>query len=162
LSGSGRLKDFFRFSVESGVPADWLAGAVARGPLASFEGAARWVEHPYREGVVLVGDAAGDPSFGCGLSLTLRDVRVLSDELLATEDWHTAARRYAAEHDRYFGALHTVESWMTAIFFDLSPEGDRIRAHALPLLAQGKRPDITGVGPDTVTDDAARIALLGV
>lgn len=45
----------------------------------SFDAADRWVDHPYHAGVVLIGDAAAasDPCFGCGLSLTLRDVRVL-------------------------------------------------------------------------------------
>jgi 2-polyprenyl-6-methoxyphenol hydroxylase-like FAD-dependent oxidoreductase len=43
--------------------------------------------HPYRRGVALVGDAAAvsDPSWGQGLSMTLRDVRVLRDQLLASE-----------------------------------------------------------------------------
>lgn len=38
--------------------------------------------------------------------LTLRDVRVLRDCLLATDDWHAAAHAYAQQHDRYYGALH--------------------------------------------------------
>jgi 2-polyprenyl-6-methoxyphenol hydroxylase-like FAD-dependent oxidoreductase len=66
-------------------------------------------------GVVLVGDASAtsDPSWGCGLSLTLRDVRVLRDCLLATDDWHAAAHAYAQRHDRYYGALHRVPSCRT-------------------------------------------------
>ena len=51
---------------------------------------------------MLVDDAAAtnDPCFGCGLSLTLRDVRVLRDALLDVEDWDAACHRYADEHDR--------------------------------------------------------------
>jgi 2-polyprenyl-6-methoxyphenol hydroxylase-like FAD-dependent oxidoreductase len=39
--------------------------------------------------VVLVGDAAGwnDPIIGLGLSITYRDVRIVSELLLADEDW---------------------------------------------------------------------------
>jgi len=57
---------------------------------------------------VLAGDAAAsnDPSWGQGLSLTLRDVRVLRDRLLATSDWETACRDYAREHDRHYGVIH--------------------------------------------------------
>src|ERR1700730_5870895 len=64
------------------------------GPLASFDGGDFWVEHPYRDGVALLGDAAGtiDPSFGQGMSLSLRDVPTLRDELLSNYDWDRAAR----------------------------------------------------------------------
>ncbi len=37
--------------------------------------------------------------WGCRLSLTLRDIRVLRDRLLADTDWDRAAHAYAAEHD---------------------------------------------------------------
>ncbi|HZP43387.1 MAG TPA: FAD-dependent monooxygenase [Candidatus Binatia bacterium] len=65
--------------VAIGVPGHCYAGARAAGPLATFDCADTWVDHPYRDGLVLVGDAAAssDPTFGQGLSLTLRDVRVL-------------------------------------------------------------------------------------
>jgi hypothetical protein len=54
----------------------------------------------YRVVVALIGDAAGtsDPSFGCGLSLTLRDACVLRDYTLASRDWHAAAEAYARKH----------------------------------------------------------------
>lgn len=62
-------------------------GAKCIGPLASFDVSDSWVEHPYRQGVALLGDAAAttDPTFGQGLSLALRDARVLRDELCGTE-----------------------------------------------------------------------------
>jgi menaquinone-9 beta-reductase len=39
------------------------------GPLASFDGADTWVEHPFKDGLALIGDAgaSSDPSFGQGL-----------------------------------------------------------------------------------------------
>src|SRR4029079_14229770 len=45
------------------------------------------------EGVVLVGDAAGwnDPIIGLGLSITYRDVRIVSDILKASDDWSPKA-----------------------------------------------------------------------
>jgi 2-polyprenyl-6-methoxyphenol hydroxylase-like FAD-dependent oxidoreductase len=64
--------------------AEFFVGAKGLGPLATFSGADTWVEHPYRQGVVLIGDAAAsDPSFGQGLALTVRDVRVLRDALVS-------------------------------------------------------------------------------
>ncbi|MFP3435856.1 FAD-dependent monooxygenase, partial [Paraburkholderia sp. SIMBA_061] len=79
-------------------------------PLAAYPGADCWVKHPYRDGVALIGDAAAtsDPSFGCGLALTLRDVRVLRDCLLSNDDWHAAAEDYARQHDAYYAALHRI------------------------------------------------------
>jgi 2-polyprenyl-6-methoxyphenol hydroxylase-like FAD-dependent oxidoreductase len=164
LSGPSGVADFIKYCVETGVPSEWFASAEVSGPLASFEGAAFWSEHPYQEGVVLVGDAAAasDPCWGCGLSLTLRDVRVLRDQLLATDDWNEAAHRYATEHDRYFRTLHTIESWLTEILYGLGPEADRLREHALPQFANGSAPDLVGVGPDSPTDEATRIRFLGV
>jgi 2-polyprenyl-6-methoxyphenol hydroxylase-like FAD-dependent oxidoreductase len=118
------------------------------------------VNHPYRDGVVLVGDAAAasDPSWGCGLSLTLRDVRVLRDQLLMTDDWETAAHAYAAAHDRYYGALHRIQGWATALLYDIGPEAEARRARVLPRHAEepDRWPDMLGLGPDAPSDETAR------
>src|SRR5215470_16994643 len=55
-----------------------LGNAQPAGPLASFECVDVWVEHPYRNGIALIGDSAAsnDPSWGQGLSLSFRDARV--------------------------------------------------------------------------------------
>jgi len=65
------------------------------GPCATFGGEQTWCEEPYADGVVLLGDAGGydDPVDGQGLSLALRDVRQLSELLLATGDWTAAELR---------------------------------------------------------------------
>ena len=164
LSGRAGVADFMRYCTETGMPAEWFTGAEVRGPLASFEGADIWVDHPYKDGVVLVGDAAAasDPCWGCGLSLTLRDVRVLRDLLLNNDNWDIAAHQYAAVHDQYYGALHMIESWLAEVIYGLGPAADRMREHALPQLAEGSGPDIMGVGPDYPTDEAARLRFLGI
>lgn len=164
LSGNADVADFIKYCIETGVPADWFTAAQVAGPLGTFEGADVWVDHPYNDGVVLIGDAAAanDPCFGCGLSLTLRDVRVLRDLLLAMADWDAAGHQYAAAHDQYYGALHTITSWLREVRYGLGPEADRIRAHALPRLADGSGPDLVGVGPDFPVDEHARIRFLGV
>ena len=125
LDGDRHIQDFLRLCAECGMPAAWLEDATPAGPLATFESAATWVQHPYRDGVTLVGDAAAasDPTWGCGQSLALRDARLLRDALLTDADWDAAAHSYAAAHDRTWTAMHTIESWMTDILF--TPAGWR-------------------------------------
>lgn len=108
------------------------------GPLVSFEGVTTEVVHPYQDGIALIGDAAAvsDPSWGQGLSMTLRDARVLRDHLLTNEDWDAAGHAYAREHRRYCSTVHTVVEWYTEFFLATGPEADARRARALPLIAE--------------------------
>ena len=163
LSGSGHFPEFVARCVETGAPPEWFARAELAGPLATFEAADSWVEKPYHDGVVLVGDAAAssDPCWGCGLSLMFRDVKTLRDLLVSTDDWRAAACQYAAEHDKYYGRLRTILSWLRTVLYDLGTGADRIRAHALPQLANGSGPDLVGRGPDNPADEAARVRFLG-
>jgi 2-polyprenyl-6-methoxyphenol hydroxylase-like FAD-dependent oxidoreductase len=98
----GRFLEAFR--VPCLPHADGLAGATPAGPLATFPMTDSWTDGPVRPGVVLAGDAAGwsDPMIGQGLSVALRDARVLADVLLAEPQWTTGAlAAYAEErHER--------------------------------------------------------------
>lgn len=165
LQGAADLPRFIEESVRSGAPAEWYAGAKAGGPLATFDGADTWVEHPYKGGVMLIGDAAAssDPSWGQGLGLTVRDVRVLRDHLLSHENWDEAGHAYAAEHDRHYGVIHTVENWLSQMFFETGPAGEARRARALPLLAQDptRAPDHILSGPDLPADETVRRRFFG-
>ncbi|HET8985873.1 MAG TPA: FAD-dependent monooxygenase [Trueperaceae bacterium] len=165
LSGPASFERLLDLAKASGAPAEWFDGAELSGPLAAFDGADHWVESPYRAGVVLVGDAAAasDPSFGCGTALTLRDARVLSEELSASDDWYAASRRYAAEHDRYFGSLHTIIDWLTQMYRETGPEADARRRRAFPLFEQDRTriPDVVGSGPDGPSDETARRRFFG-
>ena len=89
LNGEGATERFIATSVACGIPAEAFAGARVGGPLATFAGDDTWVDHPYRDGVALLGDAAGisDPTWGQGLSLAFRDVRAPRDALIAEEDY---------------------------------------------------------------------------
>ena len=78
LQGNEALARFLEHSRRTTVFPNFYDGVVrCVGPLASFSCSEDWVEHPYQDGVALVGDAAAtsDPVFGQGMSLTLRDVR---------------------------------------------------------------------------------------
>jgi 2-polyprenyl-6-methoxyphenol hydroxylase-like FAD-dependent oxidoreductase len=69
------------------------------GPCATYPMNDSWTDCLTVDGLALIGDAAGysDPHIGQGLSVALRDVRVLSELLLAHEDWSPSALRPYAE-----------------------------------------------------------------
>jgi 2-polyprenyl-6-methoxyphenol hydroxylase-like FAD-dependent oxidoreductase len=61
-----------------------VAHATPAGPVATYPGDDTWTAAPYVDGVVLIGDAAGhnDPVIGQGLSIALRDARMVRDLVL--------------------------------------------------------------------------------
>jgi 2-polyprenyl-6-methoxyphenol hydroxylase-like FAD-dependent oxidoreductase len=165
LQGLAALPRFIEESVRCGVPAEWYAGVRAVGPLATFDGTDSWVNHPYKEGVVLVGDAAAtsDPAWGQGLSLTVRDVRVLRDALQSHQNWDEAGHAYAEAHDRHYGVMHTVDNWLSQMLFAIGPEAEARRARALPLLAKDptRVPDHIFSGPDLPADETVKRRFFG-
>ena len=165
LPGDKDIPAFIDFCTKVGMPAEYIEGARPSGPLATFEGADNWIEHPYRDGIALIGDAATatDPSWGQGLSLTLRDASVIRDALLANDDWDAAGDAYAAEHDRYVHVLRTVMSWMTSFFYDTGPQGDARRAQSFPKMMEDptRQPDTLFTGPDHPVDDTMRRRFFG-
>jgi len=165
LQGDEGISRFCEESLKVGVPGEVFAGVKAIGPLATFDGADKWVKHPYKERVALVGDAAAssDPTWGEGISLTLRDVRVLRDMLCSTNDWEAAGHAYAEEHDRYYRDIHTLDSWYARFFLETGPEADSLRARAFPLIAadETRIPDLFGVGPDMTVNESVRRRFFG-
>ena len=93
--------------------------------------------------------ATSDPTFGQGLSLALRDARVLRHELSRTCDWESAGNDYAEKHRKYFGVAHTVEGWFRTLFQDPSPKAALLRADAMPRIAEdpSRVPDHLFSGP---------------
>jgi 2-polyprenyl-6-methoxyphenol hydroxylase-like FAD-dependent oxidoreductase len=162
LQGEKDLSRFIDVAAAAGASRELFEGARAAGPLASFDAADTWVDHPYSDGLVLIGDAAAssDPSWGQGLSLTLRDVRVLRDRLLSTADWEEAGHDYAREHDRHYGVIHDVTLAMDDMFMRSGPEYDALRVRALPVIAQNPMivPDHIFSGPDLPWTDEVRRA----
>lgn len=160
LQGADALPRYLDNCKRVGMNSSFYEGAKPAGPLATFDGAEVWVEHPYRDGVALVGDAAAasDPSWGQGLGMTLRDVRVLRDHLLATEDWNAAGHAYAAEHERHARATQLANTWYTQLYLETGPEADARRARAMPLIAQDptRQPDTLFSGPDVPLNEEVR------
>jgi 2-polyprenyl-6-methoxyphenol hydroxylase-like FAD-dependent oxidoreductase len=181
--GNGRVRTYFasrvsdgpKFSGAKDIPAyterlragapageHWFNNAKPAGPLATFNGAESYVPRPYANGVALLGDAAGtsDPTWGQGLSLTLRSARTLRDQLLATDDWHSAGTSYAEQQAGCFEHVRKCETWFTTFFYTPGAEADAIRERAFPLIAQDamRIPDTLQSGPETVpaTEEARR------
>lgn len=82
--GARRFLEAFRMSCAPDNAA--IAEGTPAGPLFSYFNNDSWTDEPYAEGCVLIGDAAGwnDPINGLGLSITYRDVRIVSDILKDT------------------------------------------------------------------------------
>jgi 2-polyprenyl-6-methoxyphenol hydroxylase-like FAD-dependent oxidoreductase len=166
LQGESMLSLFIRESAKAYAPmADYCADARSIGPLASFDASDNWVEHPYRDGVVLVGDAAAtsDPTYGQGLSFAMRAARVLRDELTNNSDWEAAGHRYAGQHQRSFHACHVVEGWLRTLFQDPSPEAAGLRTRTMPLIAEDptRVPDHIFSGPDLPLNEQVRARFFG-
>jgi len=79
--------------------ADDISKARPIGPFNSYSNEDHWTEDPTTPGVVLIGDAAGhnDPIIGQGLSIALRDVRLVSEIILAGERKQESFRPYVDE-----------------------------------------------------------------
>ena len=132
-SGNDDIRVVLEQCIASGVPPEVYANATPGGPLATFEGRTTRAESAYRNGVALVGDAAAntDPTWGQGLSMALRDARVLKQHLLADEDWNVAGEAYAEARKEYFSVVHAMENWQTQLLMDTGPEADAIRGRAM-------------------------------
>ncbi len=166
LQGEQSLRRFLDYSRQTTAFPNVYDGPLHLiGPLASFSCDEDWVEYPYHEGVALIGDAAAtsDPAYGQGMSLTLRDVRTLSEKLLSDSQWDVAGNAYASEHHRYFSVIHTSCGWLRQMFQEQGPEADQRRATALPLIAADptRIPDHIMSGPELSIDDSVRSRFFG-
>ncbi len=126
-----------------------------------------WSDEPFAPGVVAIGDAAGhnDPIIGQGLSISHRDVRIVSDILKSTADWSTASLRdYAVERRELMRRLR-LAARLAAVRdceFDAQGRARRARLHAMFMID----PVVTGLmlapiaGPESAPADAFNEAAL--
>jgi 2-polyprenyl-6-methoxyphenol hydroxylase-like FAD-dependent oxidoreductase len=137
-----------------------LAGGTPLGPCATFGGDDTWTDVPFAEGVVLIGDAAGynDPLIGQGLSLALRDARVLSEILLATGRWSQESLwPYAEDRRKRVQRVRFTAALMAELYGSFGPEGTARRRRFLSRLPDPNSRGrallaCLGIGPDRSPD----------
>jgi 2-polyprenyl-6-methoxyphenol hydroxylase-like FAD-dependent oxidoreductase len=147
----------FRCLPDAGV----FAAARPAGPCAFYPMNDTWTDVPCAPGVVLVGDAAGwnDPIIGQGLSIALRDVRLVADIVRAGPDRSVAAfAPYVRERRERMRRLRIAAEVQTALVATFTPAG-RARRRAFNALFRTD-PVLGGprlaaqLGPDNVPADA--------
>jgi 2-polyprenyl-6-methoxyphenol hydroxylase-like FAD-dependent oxidoreductase len=167
LSGADGPAEFVRtFDLRSVPQSGALAGATPVSPCATYPNEDTWVDVPVRDGVVLIGDAGGwnDPITGQGLSITLRDVRMVSEILLASSDWSAGAfAAYTEERRERLRRLRFSAQVQSALYSEFTPEARerRMRAHdrfkedptlMMTLLSVMVGPEVPG--PEYFSEDA--------
>ena len=91
-----------------------------------------WAEVPFVEGVVLIGDAGGynGPIIGQGLSLALRDVRLLSEILVEESEWAgTIFERYGEQHREALRRMRSAATLRAALSAQFAPKSAAQRAY---------------------------------
>ena len=165
LQGQQDLARFLELTVHAGAPAEFYADAQHAGPLATFSGAAVWVDQPFKNGIALIGDAAAvaDPTWGQGLSLALANARTLRDSLLKYDDWDEAGEAYAEALLQLHHTIHTAEAWATRLMLETGPEADERRQHVFSLWREDRtrNPDTFLSGPVQPLDEVARRRYFG-
>lgn len=112
LAGPDGPKRFLEaWNLDTVPQANAIAGAKPISPCIAYPNYDAWVDSPLREGVVLIGDAAGrnDPIIGQGQSITHRDVRLVRDALLGNKTWSTGMfDEYVTERAERMSRLRTI------------------------------------------------------
>lgn len=158
-TGLARSFDAVLAHVRPRFPPEVLASARQVGPLGFFPNSNSWATKLTAPGVALIGDVAGsaDPSGGHGTSLVFRDVRVLSDLLLAADDWLAALAIYETERRAYFEVIRARDRWYGQVAAERGPEGEERRTRQAK--ARELDPTLAGfgaiefLGPDGLIPD---------
>lgn len=159
--GPQRVVDAFG-TFTSVARVDALAAATPVGPCAVYPNEATWLADPTAlDGVVFVGDAAGwdDPITGQGLSVSLRDIRVVTELLREHDGWTRATLApYVVERAERMRRLRYASSLSSALSNEFGPEAEarrrdyRARSATDPTLGAGRFAAF--VGPDAFPAEA--------
>jgi menaquinone-9 beta-reductase len=162
LAGDGGPRAFLdAFRLRCLPAAEHISAARPAGPCASYPNEDTWTDAIARPGVVLIGDAAGsnDPIIGQGLSITLRDVRLVRDALLGARDWSTELfAPYAAERRERMRRLRFSARVVSTLHNEFGAAAEARRARAQQRQLQDPTllmPQMaTLVGPDNLPAEA--------
>jgi 2-polyprenyl-6-methoxyphenol hydroxylase-like FAD-dependent oxidoreductase len=134
FTGPQRQADFLAAYRPRCIPdSDMFASARPAGPCVFYPMNDSWTQQLYAPGAVLIGDAAGwnDPIIGQGLSIAMRDVRIVADILRTANDWGpTAFTEYGQERRERMRRLRIAAQIATDLRATFGPRGAaRRRAH---------------------------------
>ena len=140
--------------------AEAIAASTPIGPFNSFSNEDHWIDDPTCAGVVLIGDAAGhnDPIIGQGLSIALRDVRLVSEIL---REARTAGREpdfrpYVEERAERMRRLRITARVVTTLRAEFGREERERRARVGKRLAAGQLAPLPAslIGPERLPAEA--------
>jgi menaquinone-9 beta-reductase len=141
-------------------PSAVVAAGTPAGPCATYPGDDTWTDTPFAEHTVLVGDAAGhnDPIIGQGLSIAMRDVRMVRDLILDGAREPTDFASYGQERAERMRRLRLIADVVSVTYAE--DAGNRVARRAFvaekmarmdPEIFQLQVAFITG--PETVPDE---------
>ena len=140
--------------------AEAIAASTPIGPFNSFSNEDHWIDDPTCPGVVLIGDAAGhnDPIIGQGLSIALRDVRLVSEIL---DEAKAAGREpdfrpYVDERAERMRRLRITAQVVTKLRVEFGQEARERRARVGKRVAAGQLAPMRAsmIGPDRLPAEA--------
>jgi 2-polyprenyl-6-methoxyphenol hydroxylase-like FAD-dependent oxidoreductase len=121
FAGRHGLAGFMRSANFACLPfGERLASCTPIGPLATYAGDDTWTEQPFTDGVVLIGDAAGynSPIIGQGLSIAMRDARLVRDAVRSGDALPGGFTAYASERAERMRRLRAGAIFMSAVAAD--------------------------------------------
>ena len=139
-----------------------IASATIAGPCHSIPNQSTWTENPVAPGLVLLGDAAGynDPIIGQGLAISMRDIRVVSELMLAAEAWTPELfAPYTEERTERMRRLRVAARMDSVVHAEFGPEATarKIRIMASPTIAMARGAGMVGpemLPPEAFSDEA--------
>ncbi len=160
-----------QFLADARAPGSVLAAALntARpaGPCGVITGTDSWTEQPFAPDIVLVGDAAGhnDPSVGCGLSIALRDARMVRDLILAGAQCVDDFASYGQERLERMRRLRLIGDVVTCATVEKHERRlarRKLFAHAMATMDAGIFPLVLGMfaGPEKIPANLVTEAVL--
>jgi 2-polyprenyl-6-methoxyphenol hydroxylase-like FAD-dependent oxidoreductase len=160
FTGPGRERNLLNaFRLQCMPLGESISRAEPIGPFHSYSNEDHWVERPTAPGVVLIGDAAGhnDPVTGQGTSITLRDVRIVRDIILASDWRQTAFEPYVEDRFERMRRLRVAARLATTLRAEFGPAAAARRARVFRrMLVDGLLSPLraTLAGPETLPAEA--------
>jgi len=144
-----------------------VAAGNPAGPCATYPGDDTWTDAPFADGVVLIGDAAGhnDPIVGQGLSIAMRDARIVRDLILDGASRPSDFADYGRERFDRMRKLRLIADVVSVTYAE-DADNRMARAGFLGEKIASTDPDVFPLvigfitGPETVPDDLVNPEIL--